>query len=95
MSKVNFVPNGDKILIKPILAEAPSKNLTVIGNVRNTSEFKGEIVAVGPGKNGRALTEKVGDIILYTMVGAQRIEIDDVAHVIMSAQDHLGTLSSK
>lgn len=88
---INFKPNGDKILIKPIAHEAASKNLEVIGNVRGTNEFKGEVVAMGYGRNGNPMRSKIGDIVVYSMIGAQGITIDKVAYVIMSEQDILGT----
>ena len=60
---MKFKPLRDYVIVLPI-----ERKLSDILIVKNTETFnQGEVVVVGPGKNGRPLDVKPGDKVHFTM----------------------------
>ena len=64
--KVNFVPQGDRVLVEVAEAEEKTAGGIIIPDTAKEKPQKGIIVAVGPGKKkDEPMTVKVGDKVLY------------------------------
>ena len=78
-------PLGDKILIRPLEAEAKTKSGIIVPDSAKEKPQRGKVVAVGPGRlldSGQRgeLSVSVGDEVIYGKYGGTDIEIngDDV-----------------
>ncbi|HWY97524.1 MAG TPA: co-chaperone GroES [Bacteroidia bacterium] len=89
--KVNFVPQGDRVLIEAAEAESKTSGGIIIPDTAKEKPQKGVVVAVGPGKKkDEPVTLKVGDKILYGKYSGTEIGIDGKEYLIMRQDDVLG-----
>jgi len=51
--------------------------------------LRGEVVAVGKGKDGNLMTVQVGDVVLYGKYAGQEVSIDGTDYLIMREDDIL------
>ncbi|MBN1503003.1 co-chaperone GroES [Candidatus Woesearchaeota archaeon] len=79
-------PLGNRVLIKPKEAENKTKSGIYIPDSAKEKTVQGEVVAVGDGKE---VTVKAGDIVVYESYGGQEVEIDGKKHLIMEMKDVL------
>ncbi len=82
-------PVNDRVLVKPSPAEEKTKGGIIIPDTVKEKPNKGKIVAVGPGKDGKPLSLKVGDMVVYGKYAGQELEIDGETYVIMREDDVL------
>jgi len=82
-------PINDRVVIKPADAEEKTKGGIIIPDTAKEKPQKGEIIAVGPGKEGNAMTVKVGDTVLYGKYSGQELEYDGDNYLIMREDDIL------
>jgi co-chaperonin GroES (HSP10) len=99
-------PIGDKVLVKCRLTPdvKTSGGIFLPGKVGYNEQAVGEVVSVGPGKywdsgpyKGKFLPMwvKPGDVVLFTISGAEPIRTDDTAfhyEILLSETQILGTL---
>jgi chaperonin GroES len=91
MSKVKFVPQGDRVLVEPAAAEEKTSGGIIIPDTAKEKPQKGTIVAVGPGKKkDEPITVKVGDKVLYGKYAGTEITIDGTDYLIMRQDDIFG-----
>ena len=64
MSKVNFTPNEDRILVEAAAAEEKTASGIIIPDTAKEKPQEGTIVAVGKGTSEKPVTVKVGDRVL-------------------------------
>lgn len=89
--KVNFVPQGDRVLVEVAEAEEKTAGGIIIPDSAKEKPQKGIIVAVGPGKKkDEPMTVKVGDKVLYGKYSGTEITIDGKEYQIMRQDDLLG-----
>jgi chaperonin GroES len=89
--KVNFVPQGDRVLVEVAEAEHKTSGGIIIPDTAKEKPQKGVVVAVGPGKKkDEPVTLKVGDKILYGKYSGSEIGIDGKEYLIMRQDDVLG-----
>lgn len=89
--KVNFVPQGDRVLVEAAEAESKTMGGIIIPDTAKEKPQKGVIVAVGPGKKkDEPVTLKVGDKVLYGKYSGTEISIEGKEYLIMRADDVLG-----
>ena len=50
---------------------------------------KGEVVAVGPGKDGNLMTVQVGDTVLYGKYSGQEVHYDGIDYIVVKEDDIL------
>lgn len=89
MSKISMKPIGDRVVIKPAAAEETTKGGIIIPDTAKEKPQKGEIVAVGPGKDGNMMTVQIGDTVLYGKYAGQKIELDGEEYLIMREEEIL------
>jgi chaperonin GroES len=89
--KVNFVPQGDRVLVEAAEAESKTSGGIIIPDTVKEKPQKGVVVAVGPGKKkDEPVTFKVGDKVLYGKYSGTEITIDGKEFLIMRQDDVLG-----
>lgn len=80
---------GDRVVIKPAEAAEVTKGGIIIPDTAKEKPQKGEVVAVGPGKDGNLMTVQVGDTILYGKYAGQNIEFHGEDYLIMREDEIL------
>ncbi len=81
-------PIADRVVIKPAPAEEKTKGGIIIPDTAKEKPQRGEVVAVGPGKEGNNPTVKKGDIVLYGKYAGQELDYEGVDYLIASRRRH-------
>ena len=82
-------PINDRVVVKPSPAEEKTAGGIIIPDTAKEKPQKGEIVAVGPGKDGNLMTVTVGDTVLYGKYAGQELQHDGETYLIMREDDIL------
>ncbi len=85
-------PISNRVVVKPSPAEEKTKGGIIIPDTAKEKPQRGEIVAVGPGKDGEPMTVKVGDTVLYGKYAGQELEYQGEGYLIMREDDILVVL---
>ena len=93
MSNVNFKPINDRVVVKPLAAEEKTQGGIIIPDTAKEKPQQGEVVAVGPGKEGVKLNLKAGDRVLYGKYAGQELKYNGDDYLIMREDDVLLVLS--
>ena len=91
---VSIKPLEDRIVVKPIEAEATTSFGLVIPDSAKEKPQEGEVLAVGPGRiddNGNRvpLDVAVGDKVIYSKYGGTEVKYSGEEYLILSARDIL------
>ena len=92
MSKVNFIPNEDRILVEAAAAEEKTASGIIIPDTAKDKPQEGTVVAVGQGTDEKPVTLKVGDRILYGKYSGTEVTIGGIEYLIMKNSDVFGTI---
>ena len=90
MSKINFKPLADRVLVEPSEAEEKTSSGIIIPDTAKEKPQKGKIVAVGNGTKDEKITVKVGETVLYGKYSGTEINIDGTDYLIMKESDIFG-----
>jgi chaperonin GroES len=82
-------PIADRVIIKSAPAEEKTKGGLIIPDTAKEKPQRGEVIAVGPGKDGNAPTVKKGDVVLYGKYSGQEIQFEGVDYMIMREEEIL------
>ncbi len=82
-------PINDRVSVKPAAAEETSKGGIIIPDTAKEKPQRGTVVAVGPGKDGEAMTVKVNDVVLYGKYAGQEVSHQGEDFLIMKEDDIL------
>ena len=82
-------PINDRVVVKPSPAEEKTKGGIIIPDTAKEKPQKGEIIAVGPGKDGNLMTVSVGDTVLYGKYAGQELQYEGESYLIMREDDIL------
>ena len=82
-------PINDRVVVQPAAAEEKSKGGIILPDQAKEKPQRGVVVAVGPGKDGNALTVKVDDVVLYGKYAGQEISHQGKDYLIMREDDIL------
>ncbi|MBK7224081.1 MAG: co-chaperone GroES [Saprospiraceae bacterium] len=82
-------PINDRVVVKPAEAETKTKGGIIIPDTAKEKPQRGEVVAVGPGKEDNKMTVKKGDIVLYGKYAGQEFNYKGVDYLIMREDDIL------
>ena len=93
MSKVNFKPINDRVVVRPLPAEEKTKGGIIIPDTAKEKPQQGEVVAVGPGKEGVKVNIAVGDRVLYGKYAGQELNYNGDEYLIIREDDILVVLS--
>ena len=90
MSKVNFKPLADRVLVEPEAAEEKTASGIIIPDTAKEKPQKGKIIAVGDGTTDHKMNVKVGDRVLYGKYSGTELTIEDTDYLIMKESDNFG-----
>lgn len=97
-TKITFKPAGDRVLVKPELAEdeKTASGIIIPDTARKEKPETGVIVAVGTGKRtdkGDVLPVhyKVGQKVMFSKYGYDEVTINDEEYYVISESNILGT----
>lgn len=82
-------PIADRVIIKPAPADEKTKGGIIIPDTAKEKPQRGEVIAVGPGKDGNLMTVNVGDMVLYGKYSGQEISYEGQDYLIMREEDIL------
>lgn len=82
-------PVNDRVVVKPAPAEEKTKGGIIIPDTAREKPQRGEIVAVGPGKDGNLMTVQIGDVVLYGKYAGQEFNYEGNDYLIMREDDIL------
>jgi chaperonin GroES len=82
-------PINDRVVVKPHAAEEKTAGGIIIPDTAKERPQKGEVIAVGNGKDGNKMTVKVGDIVLYGKYAGQELSHQGNDYLIMREDDIL------
>ncbi len=82
-------PINDRVVVKPAPANAKTKGGIIIPDTAKEKPQRGQIVAVGPGKDGNEMSVKKKDIVLYGKYAGQEINYEGTDYLIMREDDIL------
>ncbi len=82
-------PIADRVIIKPAPADEKTKGGLIIPDTAKEKPQRGEVIAVGPGKDGNLMTVQVGDLVLYGKYSGQEINYEGQDYLIMREEDIL------
>lgn len=82
-------PINDRVVIKPSPAEEKTKGGIIIPDTAKEKPQQGEVIAVGPGKDGNLMTVQVGDTVLYGKYAGQELQYEGENYLIMREDDIL------
>ena len=85
-------PINDRVVVKPAPADEKTKGGIIIPDTAKEKPQRGEIVAVGPGKEGNAMTVKAGDTVLYGKYSGTELHYEGNDYLIMREDDILVVL---
>jgi len=82
-------PINDRVVVKPAPAEEKTKGRIIIPDTAKEKPQRGEVIAVGPGKDGNLMTVQVGDTVLYGKYAGQELNSEGHDYLIMREDDIL------
>jgi len=82
-------PINDRVVVKPAPAEEKTAGGIIIPDTAKEKPQRGEIIAVGPGKDGVEMTVKKGDTVLYGKYAGQELHYEGADYLIMREDDIL------
>ena len=85
-------PISDRVVVKPAAAEEKTKGGIIIPDTAKEKPQRGEVIAVGPGKDGNKMTVKKGDTVLYGKYSGQELNYEGDDYLIMREDDILVVL---
>jgi chaperonin GroES len=89
---MNMKPINDRVVVKPAKADEKTSGGIIIPETAKEKPQRGEVIAVGPGKDGNLMTVKEGDIVLYGKYAGQELEYQGQDFLIMREDDILVVL---
>ena len=82
-------PINDRVVVKPAPAEEKTAGGIIIPDTAKEKPQRGEVIAVGPGKEDIKMTVKKGDIVLYGKYAGQELNYEGADYLIMREDDIL------
>lgn len=97
MAKVKIQPLSDKVLVKPLDAEAVTASGIVLPQTVEEKPMQGKVIAVGPGKlseEGKRMpmSVKAGDTILFTKYSPDEVEVDGEDYLVIEEEKILAVV---
>jgi chaperonin GroES len=98
MSKTNYKPLGDRVIIQPEEAEHKTQSGIVLPDSAQEKPQTGVVISVGPGKvsdEGKtiAMNVKEGDIVIYAKYGGTELKVNNEEFLIIRENDILAIKS--
>jgi chaperonin GroES len=85
-------PINDRVVVKPSPAEEKTKGGIIIPDTAKEKPQRGEVIAVGNGKDDKKMTVKKGDIVLYGKYAGVELSHEGIEYIVMREDDILVVL---
>ena len=86
-------PLADRVLIEPISIEDKTASGIILPDTADKEKpEQGKVIEVGPGRRGKEIGVKVGDLVLFNKYGPTEIKIDNKEYLIAKQEDILAIL---
>jgi len=85
---MNVKPIGERVLVKPTPVDSKTKGGIIIPDTAKETPLRGQVVAVGPSKDG-IMTLQVDDWVYYGRYAGQEVEIEGEKYLVMAEQEVL------
>lgn len=82
-------PINDRVVVKPAPADEVTAGGILIPETAKEKTQKGEVIAVGPGKDDIKPTVKKGDVVLFGKYAGQELSYEGEDYLIMREDDIL------
>jgi len=82
-------PINDRVVVKPAKAVEKTSGGIILPDTAKEKPQEGKVIAVGPGKDGIAMTVKEGNKVLYGKYAGQEINYKGEDYLIMREDDIL------
>lgn len=70
-------PLGDNVIVRPLENETMTASGIVLPDtISKEKPMRGEIIAVGSGKDGKTLDAKPGDTVIFTKYAPTEVKVD-------------------
>lgn len=94
MSKLNYKPLGDRVIVEPKSAEQTTLSGIVLPDTAQEKPQSGTVVAIGGGRvteDGKTvpMNVKQGDVVIYAKYGGTEIKVEGKEYLIVSEKDIL------
>ena len=94
----NFVPLGERVIIKPIEQEQTTRGGIVLPDTAKEKPQEGEVVAAGPGRmndDGQRIPMELskGDRVVYSKYAGMEYKDGDEEYLILRESDILAKIS--
>lgn len=94
MSKPNYQPLGDRVIVEPQTAEQVTKSGIFLPDSAQEKPQTGKVLVVGPGKvteDGKKIpmSVKEGDVVIYARYGGTELKVDGAEYLIVRESDIL------
>jgi chaperonin GroES len=95
---VNFVPLGERVIVKPIEQEQTTRGGIFLPDTAKEKPQEGEVVAVGPGRtsdDGKRISMELskGDRVVYSKYAGTEYKDGDEEYLILRESDILAKIS--
>ena len=97
-TKISFHPAGDRVLVKPEIAEEEktASGIYIPDTAKKEKPETGVIVAVGEGKRNEKgdvlpMRYRVGQKVMFSKYGYDEVTIDETEYYVISESNILGT----
>ena len=95
---VNFVPLGERVIVKPIEQEQTTRGGLVLPDTAKEKPQEGEVVAVGPGRlsdDGKRISMELskGDRVVYSKFAGTEYKDGDEEYLILRESDILAKIA--
>jgi chaperonin GroES len=95
---VNFVPLGERVIVKPIEQEQTTRGGIVLPDTAKEKPQEGEVVAVGPGRtsdDGKRISMELskGDRVVYSKYAGTEYKDGGEEYLILRESDILAKIS--
>ena len=89
-------PLGDRVVIKNIEAEEPTKGGIILAGAAKEKPVMAEVVAIGPGGmvDGKEvkMQVKVGEKVIYSKYAGTEVKLDGAEYIIVKQGDILAVI---
>jgi len=94
----NFVPLGERVVVKPIEQEQTTRGGIVLPDTAKERPQEGEVVAVGPGRlsdDGKRISMELskGDRVVYSKFAGTEYKDGEEEYLILRESDILAKIS--
>jgi len=91
MTQLN--PLAGYVVVKRLEGETETASGIVLADSAKEKPQKGEVVAVGPGKEGNDAQVQAGQTVLFKKYGPTEVEVDGQTLLILEEEDIFGILT--